>query len=663
MKKLWEFIKKHKKAIIIIVILIVVGFGVVKIAQAVNNAQNLITGMQSSASTEVVEARDIVNSVTATGVVVAVDKRTVSSTVTGVKVKELNVKVGDQVQAGQILCVLDGENFEEQLADAQKMLGVDAGRSSLDVQSSNRGLNEAITQRDISATRAEEDRQTAYNHAQDAGNTCNEAKEKYDTAANNTLAAKWKLDDAWNALQAAKAGTDPDADTINNINKQIEGVARDYTERCGLLCDYVGSIKDKYPDLFVNMHDDTDGLISGEDNYVIWHPTVTEFPSIDAYGPSDTIKQISVLSIYTGDNSDIKATIADHIDAIKNDKMQYDGLVISLSQKQYNGVEMAEAAYQQAKAAYDAALAQEESAKSMYESAAKTVESMWESYNNVVRAGDDTQRNNDSMVASRVDGVKNSQLSSSVATMSDERNIKQLQEQIDGCVVTASIGGIVTDVNVLQGDMYVGGAIVTIENTTDYEVSAQIDEYDIAKIAVGQEVIVKTNGTGLTEMKGEVKSIAPHATVNAMGSSSGVKYEVLISILENNPDIRLDMTAKVEILMEKRENVLSVSSEAIQYDEEENAFVEVLDSGKPIDTSALLSDPESVDQDELDKMQNGEKSYESHNVYVTVGIVGDYYTEIISDELNEGIEIVIPNDGAFSDLEEYMEEAGMIGGF
>ena len=123
------------------------------------------------------------------------------------------------------------------------------------------------------------------------------------------------------------------------------------------------------------------------------------------------------------------------------------------------------------------------------------------------------------------------------------------------------------------------------------------------------------------------------------------------------------MTAKVEILMEKRENVLSVSSEAIQYDEEENAFVEVLDSGKPIDTSSLLSDPESVDQDELDEMQNGEKSYESHNVYVTVGIVGDYYTEIISDELNEGIEIVIPNDGAFSDLEEYMEEAGMIGGF
>ena len=145
--------------------------------------------------------------------------------------------------------------------------------------------------------------------------------------------------------------------------------------------------------------------------------------------------------------------------------------------------------------------------------------------------------------------------------------------------------------------------------------------------------------------------------------SSGVKYEVIISILETNADLRLDMTAKVEILMEKRENVLSVSSEAIQYDEEDNAFVEVLDSGRPVDTSSLLTNPDSVDQGELEKMQNGEKSYESHKVYVTVGIVGDYYTEISADELSEGVEIVIPNDGAFSDLEAYMEEAGMIGGF
>lgn len=635
MKKFLEFIKKHKKAIIIIAILAVVAVLVVKLVQSVKNAQNLLTGMQSSASTEEIEARDIVNSITATGTVVAVDKRTISSTVTGVKIKELNVQVGDQVQAGQILCLLDGENLEAQLADAQKMLGVSAGRSSLDVQSSNRGLNEAVEQRNISATRAEEDKNTAYSHVQSAASETEEAKSKYDASIETKNQAKNALDEAQINLENAK-----NADVrVLTAEENVAAVAP-YMEALERFGNYLAN----------------EPGVSGD-----WQQYLNPIAN-EAGMYSCGINSVSVSMIYNDDNADTIAKINSSLSELSGCWQQYESACNAGSQSKIGAIEAARAAVTQAQVNYDAAVTQEDSLKQMYEAKVKSVESMWESFNNVVRAGDDTKRNNDSMVAARVDAVKNSQLSSSVATLSDERSIKQLQEQIDGCVVTASIGGIVTDVNVLQDDMYVGGPIVTIENTTDYEVSAQIDEYDIAKVKVGQEVIVKTNGTGLTEMKGEVKSIAPHATQSAMGSS-GVKYEVIISILETNADLRLDMTAKVEILMEKRENVLSVSSEAIQYDEEDNAFVEVLDSGRPVDTSSLLTNPDSVDQGELEKMQNGEKSYESHKVYVTVGIVGDYYTEISADELSEGVEIVIPNDGAFSDLEAYMEEAGMIGGF
>lgn len=656
MKKFLGFIKKYKKAIIIIAILAVVAVVAINIVKAVKNAQNLIAGMQSSASTEEIEVRDIVNSVTATGTIVAVDKRTISSTVTGVKIKELNVEVGDQVQAGQILCLLDGENLEAQLADAQKMLNADAGRSNLDVQSSNRGLNEAVEQRDISATRAEEDKKTAYSHVQTAANDCEEAKNKYDNASGKTKSAKDALDAAKSALAQAEAGSAPNVDVIN---AQMLVVSSDFNSRLTLLKEYVDSIPEKYPDITVNPGDPSEAEIKGEYNYLdAGYSTLLAGINIDT-----GISNMSVYSIYKGDNQDIISAINEHLNAMKNDSNQYFALAASKNSPVIDASAIAEktAALQKAQANYDAALAREESMKSAYESTVRSVESMWESYNNVVRAGDDSKRSNESAVASRVDGVKNSQLSSSVATLSDQRNIAQLQEQIDGCVVTASIDGIVTDISVIQGDTYLGGAIVTIENTQDYEVSAQIDEYDIAKIKVGQEVIVKTNGTGLTEMKGEVKSIAPHAT-NEMGSS-GVKYEVIISVLDKNPDLRLDMTAKVEILLEKSESVLSVSTEAIQYDEEENAYVEVLDSGSPVDTSTLLSDPNSVDEKDLEQIQNGEKSYESHKVYVTIGIEGDYYTEISSEELSEGTKIVIPNDGAFSDLEEYMEEAGMIGGF
>ncbi len=651
MKKILGFIKKHKKAIIIVAILLVVGIGGFKIYQAINKAKNLLAGMQSSASTEEIEERDIVNSVTATGTIVAVDKRTLSSTVTGVKVKQLNVKVGDSVNAGDIICLLDGENLEQQLADAKTMLNADAGRSSLDVSSSNRGLNEAITTRDISATRGEQDKKDAYNDVQAAANECQEAKDKYDSAANTTRNAKNDLEAAQRALDEAEAGNAPNTE---EIKAQMVSVSKDFDDRLSLLRNYINSIQEKYPDVPISSNP-ADGVIKGEYNYIVsgWDTGITDI--------SSDISNLSVWSIYTGDNSDIRNVINDHISTLKSEQAQVATLSGSLSQNVPGDVEGANARLAQAKAAYESALVNEESQKSMYESKAKTVESLIDSYNNVLRNIEDSARSNESNVASRVDGVKSSQLSASTATLSDKRNIEQLQEQVDSCVVTSTIGGIVTDVSVVEGDNYVGGAIVTIENTSDYEISAQIDEYDIAKIKVGQEVIVKTNGTGTLEMKGEVKSIAPHASQNL--SSTGVKYEVKIALLDKNPDIRLDMTAKVEIICDKSEGVLSVASEAIQEDEEGNFFVEVLDSGSTIDSSELISNPEGMSKEDVEALQSGEKTYESHNVYITKGLVGDYYTEISGDGLEVGTKIVIPNDGAFSDMEEYMSEAGAAGGF
>ena len=200
---------------------------------------------------------------------------------------------------------------------------------------------------------------------------------------------------------------------------------------------------------------------------------------------------------------------------------------------------------------------------------------------------------------------------------------------------------------------------------THRHMKCQIDEYDISKIKEGQEVVIKTNGTGTLELKGTVKSIAPHATAstNLQGNSSGVKYEVRVNVLTPCEDLKLDMTAKIEIICEKSEGVLAVPTEAIQEDEDGNFFVEILDKGEPIDTSKMLTDPESISKEDTEKLQSGEKNYESHNVYITKGLEGDYYTEISGEGLEAGMRIVVPNNGAFSDISQYMDEAGAMGGF
>ncbi len=641
MKKVLEFLKKHKKLIIILAVVAIVAAIAVKIVSTVNDAKNLLSGMQSSASTEKIEERDIVNSVTATGTIVAVENRSYSTSVTGIKVKEVKVEVGDKVNPGDILCVLDEEEFEKQLADAKTMYNADAGRAGIDVQASNRGLNEAVTTRDISAQRSEEDKNTAYQHFSSAADECQEAKDEYDDASGKAGDAKDRMKEAEEKLESAR----------NKASKKLTDEEKaapiaPYNEELGRLEEYINNLMSEKPQEGAKIASDWKSNLEVNDG-------------------NCNINGVSVSMIYNGDDADITGKITNSLSDLNSKWNDFQSALSAGANAKAAAVTAAEAAYQQAKAEYEAAKAAEESKESIYDSKVKNVESLYEAFNQSVRNADDSKRNNDSAVASRVDSVKNSKLSASTATLSDTRNIETLEEKIEGCVVSSSIGGIVTKIDVTEGDLYGGGSMVTVEDTSAYEVSAQIDEYDISKIKEGQEVVIKTNGTGTLELKGTVKSIAPHATasVGTQSSSSGVKYEVRVSVLTPCDDLKLDMTAKIEIICEKSEAVLAVPTEAIQEDEEGNYFVEILDKGEPIDTSKLLTDPKSVSKEDTEKLQSGEKNYESHNVYITKGLEGDYYTEISGEGLEAGMRVVVPNNGAFSDISEYMDEAGAMGGF
>lgn len=648
MKKFLGFLKKRKKLLIIIVILAVIIYFVAKVVISINDAMTMFGGMQNSASTEEVERTDIVNSVTATGKIIPVEKRTLSSTITGVKIKEINVKVGDQVYPGDLLCLLDGEDIQEQLSDAQTMLNADSDRVNVDIQSGNRNLSESITTRDIDAKRAEQDKSDAYGRFSSAADECQEAKDAYDSACDKTSDLKGKMDAAKRELEAASGANmidDPMAIAAKEeAQRQQASASSDYSLRYNDLSAYVS------------------GLISASTTGVVstWS---TNFPTVE----NGVMPGVS--SIYTGTDADIIGIIDGHLQKLKEIQSQYAKATEDIAVAEASGKidanaakrASAEAAYQQAKVNYESALAKEESLKATYEAKAKTVESYYDSFNQTVRNSDDRKRADDSQVAASAERLQQSKDLAVSPTVNEKRTVSDLQEKIDSCEIRANIGGIVTSVDVIQGDYYVGGAILTIENTAEYEISAQIDEYEIAKVKEGQEVIIKTNGTGTQEFKGVVKSVAPHAT-ESMGSNA-VKYEVIVSVLDHCDDFKLDMTAKIEIISDKKDGVLAVPSEAIMEDDDGSFYVEVLDGGQTVDSSKMLTDPDSLTEEELEMIKSGQNTYQSHKVTVTKGIVGDYFTEISGEGIEEGVKVVIPNEGIMSDLDAYIEEAGATGGF
>ena len=155
---------------------------------------------------------------------------------------------------------------------------------------------------------------------------------------------------------------------------------------------------------------------------------------------------------------------------------------------------------------------------------------------------------------------------------------------------------------------------------------AQIGEYDISDIEVGQKVLIKTEATREEELEGTIIFISPTASQNA--GSSGVTYTVRISVDTPNDRLRLDMSASLSIIIEQHENALTVPYNAIQTDVDENTYVEVYEDG------------------------------EVKKVFVTILMESNYYTEITSKDLKEGQLVVVVSESGSTDPFEMMMQGG-----
>ena len=306
---------------------------------------------------------------------------------------------------------------------------------------------------------------------------------------------------------------------------------------------------------------------------------------------------------------------------------------------------------------YSTAQETERNLKSVYDQAVSAVNNAYDAYERQLQSQEDAIRNGGSTLLSRQDSVTSSRLNASTSGLSDQQQIDRYQEQIAACTVTAPLSGVVTAVNLEVGDKYNGGAIVTIEDISSYEVTVEIDEYDISKIKTGQRVVIKTNGTGDLELEGKVISIAPRASVG-----SGVTYTVKTSIDTPCEDLRMDMTAKLSIIISSRENVLTVPYAAVQTAEDGSFYVEVVDeNGEAPDNAAPAEgEPPTGQPRGSAAMPN---ALQTRRIPVTKGIESDYYVEISGEGIEEGLEVIVPKDNSLDSLNDLMMQMGPMGGF
>jgi multidrug efflux pump subunit AcrA (membrane-fusion protein) len=303
---------------------------------------------------------------------------------------------------------------------------------------------------------------------------------------------------------------------------------------------------------------------------------------------------------------------------------------------------------EQAKTAYEEAQKAEEQAKQDYETAAGDASGKYAQYEKAVETQEETNEKN-------ADNIEESQYNYSITSQESATNLKSqknqvqdIEEKLGECVVTAPISGVITSLSVTAGDTYEGGEIFVIQDMTTFIVEATVDEYDISDIAKDMEAVVKTDATDDEQLAGIVTYVAP--TPESSGASQGAAssgsatYEIQITLSDSNDRLRVGMTAKTSILLESAKDVLAVPYDCIQSDESGNQYVEVMTgmtngAGGP-EQKGGTDDGTGVSDGE---MKNGTADADqTKKIYVETGLESDYYVEVKSDELSEGMIVLIP---------------------
>ena len=162
-----------------------------------------------------------------------------------------------------------------------------------------------------------------------------------------------------------------------------------------------------------------------------------------------------------------------------------------------------------------------------------------------------------------------------------EASLKQLEEQLSYTTITSPIDGVVLSRDVQMGDavssiLVLGSTatlVMTLGDIHQVYVKGKVDESDICKVYLGQPARIKVQSFPGKTFAGKVTKIAPLG----VEKDNVTTFEVQISIDNATGELKANMTANAEIVLEEHKNVLTVPEQSVIYDKDRNATVWVPD--------------------------------------------------------------------------------------
>lgn len=162
-----------------------------------------------------------------------------------------------------------------------------------------------------------------------------------------------------------------------------------------------------------------------------------------------------------------------------------------------------------------------------------------------------------------------------------QAGLKQLEEQLSYTTIVAPMDGVILSRDVEIGDavssiLVLGSTatlVMTEGDTTQVYVQGKVDEADIAHVYMNQPARIRVESFRDRVFQGKVTKISPMG----VEKDNVTTFEVRVSIDNPGGELKAQMTANAEILLDEHKGVLTVPENAVSYDAQKNATVEIPD--------------------------------------------------------------------------------------
>ncbi|CAH2215044.1 efflux RND transporter periplasmic adaptor subunit [Tepidibacter aestuarii] len=198
--------------------------------------------------------------------------------------------------------------------------------------------------------------------------------------------------------------------------------------------------------------------------------------------------------------------------------------------------------------------------------------------------------------------------------------LENAQSKLNDATVTAPISGIITAVNVNEGEMASSAqTAVSIANMNKIVIDTNVSEYLINKIKVGDIVDISIKSAGKENFQGKITALSPATASNSM------TYPIKVEIDNKDRIIKPGMFANVNLVTDKKENVITVPSESVVIKDGESVVYTVKDNKAHINKVET-----GIDNGEIVEIKKGIKQGQ-----VVVSKGQNYLEEGIKVEINK----------------------------